>query len=101
MKKLMIGFALVCFVAFGTMGIQSAVASADNVEIVNLQLDDDPDKNKKAVAKKDGKEKNCEKSCESKKSCCAEAKANCETKKSCETKCSDKKSSNKEGGDNK
>ena len=98
MKKLIIGLALACFVAFGTIGIQSAVASVDNVEIVNLQLDDDPEKNKKATA--DGKNKNGEKSCEGKKSC-AESKKNCETKKSCESKCSDKKSSNKEGGDNK
>lgn len=98
MKKLIIGMALACFIAFGTVGIQTAVASVDNVEIVNLQLDDDPEKNKKAKA--DGKSKNCEKSCESKKSC-ADAKKNCETKKNCESKCSDKKSSNKEGGDNK
>jgi hypothetical protein len=98
MKKLIIGMALACFIAFGTVGIQTAVASIDNVEIVNLQLDDDPDKNKKAKA--DGKAKKGEKACETKKSC-GEAKANCETKKNCETKCSDKKSSNKEGGDNK
>lgn len=97
----MIGFALVCFVAFGTLGIQSAVASADNVEIVNLKMDDDPDKNKKAEAKTDGKDKNCKKSCDSKKSCCPDSKANCETKKNCETKSTDKKSTNKEGGDNK
>ena len=46
MKKVMIGFALVCFVAFGTLCIQNAVASTDNVEIVNLNLDDDADKEK-------------------------------------------------------
>ena len=95
MKKLIIGMALACFVAFGTLGIQSAVAAADNVETVNLKLDDDPKKSKKAEVKTDGKDKNCEKSCESKKSCCTEMK------KSCDTKGSEKKSSKKEGGDNK
>ena len=99
MKKLIIGLALTCFIAFGTVGIQTVLASVDNVEIVKQQLDDDPDKTKKAKA--DGKKANCEKSGEGKKGCCAEAKKNCETKKNCESKCSDKKSSNKEGGDNK
>ena len=94
MKKLILGIALACFIAFGTVGVQQAVASVDNVEIVNLQLDDDPDKNKKAEAKTDGKK--CEKTCEKKK--CAESKAKCKTEsQKCEKKCADKKKS--EGGD--
>ncbi|RLD78598.1 MAG: hypothetical protein DRJ15_11235 [Bacteroidetes bacterium] len=101
MKKLLIGFALVCFVAFGTLGIQSAVASVDNMEIVKLQLDDDPDKNKKAEAKTDGKTK-CAKSCDKKKCCPDDSKAKCETKsKECKTKCNDKKTPAKEGDGNK
>ena len=99
MKKLLIGFALICFVAFGTLGIQSAVALVDNMEIVKLQLDDDPDKNKKAEAKTDGKTK-CEKSCDKKK--CCDSKAKCETKsKECKTKCNDKKAPVKKDDDNK
>lgn len=93
MKKLILGIALTCFIAFGTIAVQQAVASVDNVEIVNLQLDDDPDKNKKAEAKTDGKK--CDKSGDKK--CCSDAKAKCKTEsKKCETKCADKK---KTGGD--
>ena len=47
MKKLILVFALACFVAFGSLGVQKTFASTDNVEIVNMDLDDDPDKNKK------------------------------------------------------
>ena len=98
MKKMIIGFALVCFVAFGTFGVQSAIASADNMEIVKLQLDDDPDKNKKSKA--DGKDKKT--GDKSKTGDCKDAKANCETKtKCCDTKCGDKKTTKKEGGGDK
>ena len=92
MKKLLIGFALVTFVAFGTLGLQSAVASVDNMEIVKLQLDDDPDKNKKAEAKTDGKNKQCSKTCDKSKTNCKDGKAKCETK----TKCCPSKTSGKE-----
>jgi len=98
MKKMIIGFALVCFVAFGTFGVQSAIASVDNMEIVKLQLDDDPDKDKKANA--DGKDKKT--GDKSKKGDAKSSKANCETKtKCCDTKCGDKKTPKKEGGDKK
>ena len=100
MKKVMIGFALVCFVAFGTLGIQNAAASTDNVEIVKLNLDDDPDKDKKAEAKTDGKDKKGTKSskdyktqCGSKKSCCSSKAAQCDDKKAADDK--------KKGGDKK
>ena len=95
MKKLILGIALACFIVFGTVGVQQAVASVDNVEIVKLQLDDDPDKNKKAEAKTD--EKKSDKKCSDKK-CCAESKAKCKTEsQKCEKKCTDKKKT--EGGD--
>ncbi len=101
MKKLLIGLALVSFVAFGTLGIQSVIADDNNTEIVNLQLDDDPKKDKKSDAKVDGKTKQCAKSCDkSKTKCCPDAKAKCETDaKKCETKCKEKKSP--AGGDKK
>jgi len=102
MKKMIIGFALVCFVAFGTFGVQSAIASVDNMEIVKLQLDDDPDKNKKAEAKTDGKDKKGTKSSGDVKSNCDDGKAKCGTKTSCcGTKSPEKKSTNKEGGGDK
>ena len=100
MKKILISFAVVCFVAFVSLGIQSVEASADNVEVVNLHLDDDPDKNKTAEAKADGKDKKAEKCSKTSKSNCKDASAKCETKKDCSsksTKCGDKKS----GGDKK
>jgi len=102
MKKIILGIAFACFVAFGTFGIQSAVASVDNMEIVKLQLDDDPDKNKKAKANKDGK-KDCKKSCDkSKTKCCPDAEAKCKSEsKKCDKKCDDKKTTGKEGGDRK
>ncbi len=101
MKKLILGFALACFVAFGTFSIQSAVAADDNMEIVKLQLDDDPDKNKKAEAKTDGKDKKCKESCDKSKTNCKDAKAKCETKaKCCPTK-TETKEPKKEGDDKK
>lgn len=96
MKKLILGIALTCFIAFGSFGVQQASASVDtdNVEIVNLQLDDDPDKNKKAEAKTDGKK--CDKKCDKK--CCTDAKAKCKTEsKKCEKKCADKKKTEGDG----
>jgi hypothetical protein len=100
MKKMILGFALVCFVAFGTFSIQSAMAVEDNVEIVKMNFDDDPDKNKKAEAKTDGKDKKGECSKESKAEC-KDASTKCVAKKECcpskATKCGDKKS----GGDKK
>lgn len=101
MKKLILGIALTCFVAFGTMSIQSVVASADNSEIVNLQLDDDPDKNKKAETKTDGKNKKSAKSCDKSKASCKDGKANCQTKAKCCPSQSDKKECKKEEGDKK
>ena len=102
MKKVMIGFALVCFVAFGTLGIQNAVASTDNVEIVNLNLDDDPDKDKKAETKTDGKDKkNAKKGDDCKTSCKDASTKCCDTKKSCDSSKSAKSDDKKEGGDKK
>jgi hypothetical protein len=103
MKKLILVFALACFVAFGTLGVQKTLASTDNVEIVNMNLDDDPEKNKKA----DGKDKKDAKVTSTKK--CADAKeckTKCETKCQTKTKCCPTKEGNKEckekeGGDKK
>jgi hypothetical protein len=101
MKKLILGFALACFVAFGTFSIQSAFASDSNMEIVKLQLDDDPDKNKKAEAKTDGKDKKGTKCCDKSKANCKDGKAKCETKaKCCPTK-TETKEPKKEGDDKK
>jgi len=97
MKKLILGIALTCFVAFGTMSIQPVVASADNSEIVNLQLDDDPDKNKKAETKTDGKDKKPAKSCDKSKISCKDGKANCQTKVKCCPSKSEKKECKEEG----
>ena len=97
MKKLILGIALTCFVAFGTMSIQSVVASADNSEIVNLQLDDDPDKNKKAETSTDGKDKKAAKSCDKSKSSCKDGKANCQSKAKCCPSKSEKKECKEEG----
>ena len=101
MKKLMIGFALVCFVAFGTLGIQSVVASSDNVEIVKMNLDDEPKKDKKTEAKADGKDKKGTKDAKAAGDCktsCKDGSSKCHTKTNCcpskSTKCEDKK----EGG---
>ena len=59
MKKLILGISLACFVAFGTLSIQSVVAATANPEYIQMDPDDDPDKNKKteATAKDDGKDK--------------------------------------------
>ncbi|HSG67611.1 MAG TPA: hypothetical protein VK994_02815 [Bacteroidales bacterium] len=105
MKKLLIGFALVCFVAFGTISVQSVVASEDNVEIVKMNNDDHLDINKAP----DGKKKKDAKATAEKKGECKDASAkSCETKSSCcssksAAKCDDKKetSPKKEGGDKK
>jgi len=98
MKKILIGLILLSFVAFGAMAAQSTLANVDNMEIVKLQLDDDPDKNKKADAKTDGKNKKGKKSCDkSQTKCCPDAKAKCETDKNCKTKCDDKKAPAKKG----
>ena len=101
MKKLILGLALACFVAFGTFSLQSSYAADSNTEIVNLQLDDDPDKNKKAETKTDGKDKKCKESCDKSKASCKDAKAKCETKaKCCPTK-TETKEPKKEGDDKK
>jgi hypothetical protein len=101
MKKLTLLLALGLFVTFGALNIQTAVASTDNMEVVQKNLDDDPDKNKKAEANVDGKDKKNAKSCDKKKSCCKEASAKkCETdKKACPSEC--KEGDKKEGGDKK
>ena len=104
MKKLIIGFALICFVAFGTFSVQTAVASTDNVEMVQLNLDDDPEKNKKAEAKKDGKDKKdakCETSKSDCKTSCKDASSNCKSSKSCCPSKATKSSTEKGGGDKK
>ncbi len=101
MKKLILGFALACFVAFGTFGIQTATASADNIEIVNLNLDDDPKKDAKTTTTDDGKDtkeckKDCKKECkDATAKCQKEAKCNKMASKECAKKC------NKSGGDKK
>jgi len=101
MKKIILGLALVSFIVLGSVGVHYAVTFSDNTEIVNLQLDDDPDNNKKAEAKTDGK-KDCEKKCDKTKAkCCPDSKAKCKTEyKQCKTKCADKKGSG-DGGEKK
>lgn len=96
MKKLILVFALACFVAFGTLGVQKTLASVDNVEILNMNLDDDPDKDKKT----DGKDKKNAKasSDKSKKECKTSKK--CEPKKCCPSKAA-KECKEGEGGDKK
>ena len=98
MKKIILGIALVSFIVLGSVGVHYAVTFSDNTEIVKLQLDDDPDKNKKAEAKADGK-KECEKKCDKTKAkCCPDSKEKCKTEnKQCKTKCADKKSSGDDG----
>ncbi len=108
MKKLILGIALTCFIAFGTLGLQNAVASTDNVEIVKKSLDDDPAKNKKSETKTDGKDKkaksgeNCKTNC---KTSCKEVSSKCQTKvKCCPSKAAGSeadKNKEKEGGDKK
>ncbi|NQT76738.1 MAG: hypothetical protein HQ565_03415 [Bacteroidetes bacterium] len=92
MKKLIIGFAFACFVAFGTLSIQSVVAATDNIEFAKLNSDDDPDKNKKteATAQADGKDnketkasKDGKASCKPGESNCKDASAKCPTKSKC------------------
>lgn len=104
MKKLIIGFALVCFVAFGTFGVQNAVASTDNIEIVTLNLDDDPDKAKNADGK-DKKNKKSTKECkDSKENCkssCKDSKAKCNTGTKCCSSKSSSKSPDKKGDEDK
>lgn len=90
MKKLILGVALACFVAFGAMSVHIATASAENIEIVNLQLDDDPDKNKKAETKADGKDKKCKTTCDKSKLDCKDKKAKCASEAKC---CPSKKAS--------
>jgi hypothetical protein len=99
MKKLILVFALACFVAFGTLGVQKTLASTDNVEIVKMNLDDDPDKDKKT----DGKDKKDAKVASDKKNANAkECKTKCETKtKCCPSKAGNKECKEKEGGDKK
>lgn len=96
MKKLILVFALACFVAFGTLGVQKTMASVDNIEIVNMNLDDDPEKDKKT----DGKDKKATKasSDKSKKECKTSKK--CEPKKCCPSKAA-KECKEGEGGDKK
>lgn len=101
MKKLILGLALACFVALGTFGIQTAVASADNVEIVNLNLDDDPKKDAKTATADDGKDKkDCKKDCKKE---CKDATAKCKKDAKCEKVTSKEcaKKCNKSGGDKK
>lgn len=69
MKRIFLGIALLCFFAFGTFSVQSVIAAENNVEIVQMNLDDDPDKNKKAEAKAECKDKKSECTKESKAAC--------------------------------
>ena len=105
MKKLILGLALICFIAFGTFGVQTAVASTDNVEIVKLNLDDDPvtTLNADGKDKKDAKSsKECKDSKENCKSSCKDASAKCDDgTKCCSSKSSAKCSDKKGGGDKK
>lgn len=101
MKKLIIGFALVCFVAFGTLGIQSVMASSDNVEVVKMNLDDEPKKDKKTEAKADGKDTKEAKAAGDSKTGCKDASSKCHTNTSCCGSKSAKSGDKKEGGDKK
>lgn len=98
MKKLILVFALACFVAFGTLGVQKTLASVDNVEIMNMNLDDDPEKNKKT----DGKDKKA--STDKSKAACKDGEVKngkkCEPKKCCPSKAA-KECKEGEGGDKK
>lgn len=101
MKKLLIGFALVCFVAFGTFSVQASVAQDITVETVKMKLDDNtsmditPDgKDKKDKKDKKGECKDTSaKGCETAKSSCCSSKS--------AAKCDDKKEAPKKEGDDK
>ncbi|MEN8226354.1 MAG: hypothetical protein ABFS05_13445 [Bacteroidota bacterium] len=103
MKKLILGIALTCFIAFGTFSVQYAYSSVDNVEIVQLNLDDDPKEGSKAEAKTDGKDKKGTKASNksSSKSSCKEFSSKCQTKTHCCPSKSTKSNDKKEGGDKK
>ena len=107
MKKLLIGFALVCFVAFGTFSVQTAVASDNNVEVVKMKLDNDPVKDK-APDGKDKKDNKDKKATASKKGDCKDSSSKCCEPKAgdcCSSKassCGDKKAApQKKSGDDK
>lgn len=99
MKKLILGIALSCFIAFGTFAVQTSLAADSNVEIVKLSTDDDPDKNKKAQATADGKEKKEAKACDKNKVNCKEGDAKSATKAKCCPSKPAKTECKKEGGD--
>ncbi|MBU2649940.1 MAG: hypothetical protein KKA81_03320 [Bacteroidetes bacterium] len=81
MKKLILSIALVSFLLFGVVGIQTVVASQSNVVIENLDKDPkkDNDKEKKAECK-DAK-------LESKKDCPEGSKSKCCDKTQMKSKC--------------
>lgn len=86
MKKLLIGFALVCFVAFGTLSVQTAVAADNHTEMVKMKLDNDPVKDKAPDGKdkKDNKDNKEKKATATKKGDCKDASSKC-----CEPKAGD------------
>ncbi len=81
MKKLILGIALSCFIAFGTLGIQTALAADSTVEMVKYNDDNDPAK--KAQPAADGKEKKDAKACDKSKVNCKEGEAKCPSKAKC------------------
>lgn len=90
MKKLILSLAIVGFVAFGALSIQTLIASSSNIEVVNFDKDPKKTETKKSADSKDVKsdakttesaDKSCSSSCsdksESSKSCCGSESAGC------------------------
>jgi hypothetical protein len=88
MKKLILSFAILGFIAFGALSIQNLTAATSQVEIVNFDKDPKKDGDKKASKAKEAKvesssKKDCSKDCSSScsgktasaKSCCDYEKA--------------------------
>jgi hypothetical protein len=100
MKKLILSLAIVGFVSFGVLNLQSVVAASSNVEMVNFDKDPKKDGDKKSTEVKDAKAgaksadagcaKDCSSSCSDKS---ASASASCcdKSKESCSKSCPDKK----------
>jgi len=102
MKKIFLAIAIVCFVAFGAIGIQNLMASSNSVEMVNFDKDPKKDGDKKSKDSKETTEVKaesttttattttkdgcCSSSCSSKSSssCCSKEKEDCS--KSCPDK---------------
>ena len=87
MKKLILAFAFISFVAFGALSIQNVIGGTYSIEFVKFDKDPKKDGDKKAVESKDAKSvetkaaetdksKDCQSSCAGKSSsaCCDKSK---------------------------